>query len=117
MVGNHQVLVGPYHISADPAGGRADAVAVLLVGRFVEIEPQPGASSADSAPHWRRMLADAGREDDAVKPPERSGKRRNMARDAVAKQLDGKAGAGLSLAKSSRKSDEIPDRPSMPERL
>src|SRR5271167_3102743 len=110
MPGNHQVLVGPYHISADPAVGRTDAPAVLLVGRFVQLEPQPSAGAADSAPHRRRILPDPGGENDPIEAAERRGERRNMAGNAITKYLDREAGTrvvtGQELAEIRRNTRE-----------
>src|SRR5215471_10667178 len=79
MAGYHQVLVGFDHTARDP------------VGRFVELEPQPGASPTDRRTHRRRILADPGGEHDPVKASKSCGKRGDMAGNAATKYFDGKA--------------------------
>src|SRR5439155_21981473 len=79
MAGNHQVLVGLYHISADPTGRRADALLAFALGRLIELEPQPSTGAADYAAHGGRILTDTGREDHAVEAAQRGRKRGDMA--------------------------------------
>src|SRR5271156_2212672 len=95
MAGNHQVFVGLYHIRGDTALRRADARPVLAVGRLVELQSEPAACLADGAADWRRILADAGGEDDAVEAPERCRERADPASRAIAKHLDRKSRAWL----------------------
>src|SRR5262245_46201727 len=95
MAGNHQVLVGLYHIGSDPAAGGGDPPLVLAVCCLVQLEPEPVTGPTDSAPHRRRILSDTGGEDDPAEAAERSRKRSNVAGNAIAKQLDGKAGTRI----------------------
>src|SRR5260221_14606507 len=88
MTGDHQVLVGLYDKSGDAAVWRADALLVVPVGRLVQFEPQPAAGSADCASHRRRILADAGGEDDCIPASQRRPERGDMAGNAIAKHLD-----------------------------
>src|SRR5262249_19291802 len=95
MAGDHQVLVGFYHIGADPALPCTDTGPMLLVGPLVEFDPEPAARSADGAAHRRGILADPGGEDDALETAQRHRERGDFAVPAVAKDLDGKARAWL----------------------
>ena len=69
------------------------ARAAFAVG--VELHAHPGAGMADSVPDRRRVLANAGGEDDAVQPTHRPGERGEVARDLVDEDLDREAGARL----------------------
>src|SRR5215831_16137466 len=91
MAGNHQILVGLYHVSGDAAVRRADALLLVPVGRFVQFQSEPSAGTTDGAAHRRRILADPGGEYDPVEAAERRRKRGNVTGDTVAEHLDCKA--------------------------
>src|SRR3954453_422174 len=63
---NDQVLVGRDDMSRDTAAPRGEAARVGGIGDRVEFDAQPRAGFADHGPYRRRVLADAGSEDQAV---------------------------------------------------
>src|SRR5208337_2522582 len=91
VAGDHQILVSLYNIGGDAAVRRADALLVVPVRRFVQLQPQPGTGPADRASNRRRILADPGGEDNSIQSAERCRKRGDGAGNAIAKQLDRKA--------------------------
>src|ERR1700730_3545999 len=96
MAGDHQVLVGFYHIRADTARRCGDARLMLAVRRLVELEPQPAASPADGAAHRWGVLTHPCGEDDPIEAAERRRERGDVRGGAIAKPLDAKSRAGLS---------------------
>src|SRR5215467_12837484 len=108
MAGNHQVFIRLDHIPRDPATGRADTLPVFPIGRFVELEPQPGASPTDRSAHRRCILADPSGEHNSVEASKGCGKRGDVTGDAVTEYFNGKAGARIvasqEIAKIRRKS-------------
>src|SRR5215472_1506653 len=103
VAGDHEILVGFYHISADAALRRADARLLLSVGGLVELDPEPGAGPADGAAHGCRVFADACGEDDPVETAERRCERADLASGSIIKHLERKSRpqlrAGQQLAK------------------
>src|SRR6266849_9084157 len=91
MAGNHEVLIGLYHIGGDTALRRADARQVLADGRFVELEPEPATCLANGASDRCGIFADAGGENDRVEPAERCGERGYLAGGAMAEHFDRKS--------------------------
>ena len=87
MAGNHQVLVGLYHIGGDTTVRGADAGPMLAVGRLVEFQSEPAARASNGIPYRCRILADTGGKDDSVEAAERRGERADLASRAIVKHL------------------------------
>ena len=80
-------LVGITQAAVRLAGG-ADARAALRVRLRVELDAEPGRLPADALADRRRVLADAGGEDDRVEAAERGGERAELAADPVDEEID-----------------------------
>ncbi len=91
---DHQLLVGRDHPGLDLGAGAADHRPARGVGLGVEVEAEPGEIATDPFTDDRRMLADAGGEDDAVDAAHGSGQRPGLAGDAIDEIVDGQCRRG-----------------------
>ncbi len=77
----------------DLAVGGADARPAGLVGGRIELDAEPGRVATQALADRRRVLADAGGEDERVQAAGGGGERAELAAEAIAEQLDGEARA------------------------
>src|SRR5688500_17001572 len=95
MLRDHQLLVGRDDPRAHWAAARADAWTALLVGRAVELHPQPGRVAANALPQDRAVLPDAGREHERIESAERGRERTQLAPDPVDVEVHGEFRPGI----------------------
>src|SRR5207244_3367481 len=74
---------------ADAAPGAADMRAPGVVGRLVQLQPEPGGVAADTGADGGGVLADAAREHQRVQSAQGGGQRSQLAADTVDEQVDG----------------------------
>jgi hypothetical protein len=77
---DHTLFVCGDDIDTNAAGLRTDPDLSSAVGALVEHETQPGTARAEVRPYCGRMLADAGREYEAIKAAQGSRERADLAR-------------------------------------
>jgi hypothetical protein len=79
---DHRLLIGGNHPDTNPALGGADAGIATRVGGTVERNAEPFRSRANLPADFRRVFANACREDEPIKTPKRGGERPNLTGDA-----------------------------------
>src|SRR5262245_36711390 len=95
---DHHLLVGRDDEGADRRACGTDAALPaddLGIERGVEREPAPRHPRADLGPDFRRVLADAGREDDGLGASEGGQIRAQIFAGAIAEDLDGQPGTAI----------------------
>ena len=95
MTGDHQLLVGRDDIEGD-AAVRARDHGPVRVRLQIELGPEPSEVLGDSHAHRRRVLADPGREHEAVDPAERCGEPAGLEADAIREIIEREASARIS---------------------
>src|SRR5262245_22098496 len=81
--GDHQLFIRGDNPGADAAVRTADARAAAVIGRRIQLQPEPGSITADTAPDGGGILADAAGEHEGVEAAECRGQRPQFAADAV----------------------------------
>ena len=89
VAGDRPLFVGGDHPGRNGAGRGGDAGAVASVGRGVEPHAQPGQALAGGGADGRRVLADAGGEDQRVEAAERHRERAGLAGHAIREVIEG----------------------------
>ena len=93
MTCDHQLLVRRDHPGGRLRAGGADAAAAAGIGVCIQVDAQPRRIPADALTNRRRVLADAGGEDQGVEPTERGGQRPQLASNSIDEEIDGLPGA------------------------
>src|SRR5271157_2455994 len=81
------LLVSGDHPDANATRRRGNAVRSLLIRSRIKHEAEPATSLADTPADLRCVLADAGGEDQAIKPAESCGQGADLAGDTVNEQV------------------------------
>src|SRR5262249_51796240 len=96
---DHQFLVGRDDPGSDPTARGADAGPPARIGSFVQIQPEPGGVAADARADRGRVLANPGREHQAVEAAQGRRQGAEFAADPVNQQVErlGRPGVGAGL--------------------